>query len=141
MANLEHLKILKQGVEVWNKWRVIADEFDPEYPEIVMRGLVRMVPELTPLIGRARPWVDGGYYCKTQENRPLISPLPVDGAYLYGAISGFGIMAGMAGGELLATHVTGYQLPDFADAFHLKRYDNPSYQKMLERWDSISGQL
>jgi glycine/D-amino acid oxidase-like deaminating enzyme len=85
--------------------------------------------------------VDGGYYCKTQENRPLISPLPVDGAFLYGAISGFGIMAGMAGGELLAAHVTSDRLPDYADAFHLKRYEDPAYQQLLAAWDPTSGQL
>jgi len=31
MANEEHLKILKQGVEVWNKWR---EENPQEKPEL-----------------------------------------------------------------------------------------------------------
>ena len=31
--------------------------------------------------------IDGGYYCKTQENRPLVGPLPVAGAYMIGALS------------------------------------------------------
>ena len=29
MANEEHLKILKQGVEVWNKWRNANPEIKP----------------------------------------------------------------------------------------------------------------
>ena len=55
----------------------------------------------------ARPYIDGGYYIKTRENRPLIGPLPVEGAYVSGAYSGFGVMASCAGGELLARHVPG----------------------------------
>jgi glycine/D-amino acid oxidase-like deaminating enzyme len=116
-------------------------QFDPDFPEIVMRGLVRMVPGLKPYIGRVRPWVDGGYYCKTRENRPLISPLPVEGAYLFGAVSGYGIMASQAGGELIAAHITDSQLPTYAPAFLLSRYENPAYQQLLEKWDATSGQL
>ena len=88
-----------------------------------------------------QPYIDGGYYCKTEENRPLIGPLPVEGAYVYGAISGFGIMAGMAGGELLAAHVTGSQLPLYAPAFDISRYEDPIYQEHLAEMDSTSGQL
>jgi len=50
-----------------------------EYAEIVLRGMAGMVPGLSLYLGRAgKPFVDGGYYCKTQENRPLIGPLPVE---------------------------------------------------------------
>lgn len=115
--------------------------FDPDYPEIVLRGLVRMVPGVAPYIGRVRPWVDGGYYCKTRENRPLIGPLPVAGAYLLGALSGYGIMASQAGGELIAAHITGSELPGYAPAFLLDRYHDPAYQKLLAAWDATSGQL
>jgi sarcosine oxidase, subunit beta len=116
--------------------------FDPEYGEIVMRGMARMVPGLSAYLQTmGPPWVDGGYYCKTRENRPLIGPLPVDGAFVIGALSGFGIMASMAAGELLAKHVAGGELPDYAPAFLLSRYDDPSYQEMLANWDPTSGQL
>jgi glycine/D-amino acid oxidase-like deaminating enzyme len=81
-----------------------------------------------------RPWIDGGYYLKTQENRPLIGPLPVRGAYLVGALSGFGVMAACAAGELLAAHVTGAALPHYAPAFALSRYQDPAYQKLLQDW-------
>ena len=30
MANQEHLDILKQGVEVWNKWRKENDDIIPD---------------------------------------------------------------------------------------------------------------
>jgi glycine/D-amino acid oxidase-like deaminating enzyme len=115
--------------------------FDPTYPEVVLRGLATMIPGLRAYCERApRPVVDGGYYTKTRENRPLIGPLPVKGAYVIGALSGFGIMAGCAAGELLAAHLTGSPLPPYAPAFALERYDDPAYLSLLENWES-SGQL
>jgi glycine/D-amino acid oxidase-like deaminating enzyme len=87
-----------------------------------------------------KPYVDGGYYTKTRENRPLVGPLPLEGAYLSGAFSGFGLMAACAGGELLAAHLTGGTLPAYAPALALSRYDDPAYQKLLANW-SDSGQL
>lgn len=114
---------------------------DPYYPEIVLRGLATMIPGLATYFERApRPVVDGGYYTKTQENRPLIGPLPVEGAYVIGALSGFGLMAACAAGELLAAHVTGSDLPHYAPAFTLERYEDPAYQKLLQDWGD-SGQL
>jgi glycine/D-amino acid oxidase-like deaminating enzyme len=120
----------------------IPPKFPPEYAEIILRGLVNMVPGLNVYLDRMpQPYIDGGYYCKTKENRPLIGRLPVEGAYVYGAISGFGIMAGMAGGELLAAHVTGSQLPDYAPAFELSRYEDPVYRNILTEMEASSGQL
>jgi len=116
--------------------------FDQSYPEIVMRGLTRMVPSLSAYIERmGKPWVDGGYYCKTQENRPLIGPLPVPGSYIIGALSGYGIMASQAAAELLSLHITGADLPVYAPQFMLERYEDPAYQTLLEQWDATSGQL
>jgi hypothetical protein len=38
-----------------------------------------MIPAMTPYIGSgANGVLDGGYYCKTRENRPLIGRLPVE---------------------------------------------------------------
>ena len=120
-------------------WPPTFDEF---YPEIVLRGLTRMVPGLSAYINKmGRPMVDGGYYCKTRENRPLIGPLPVDGAFIIGALSGYGVMAGPAAGELLAAHVAGADLPDYAPQFRLERYDDPEYLELLSGWDATSGQL
>ena len=111
------------------------------YAEIVLRGMSTMVPALKTYAGRgARPYVDGGYYIKTRENRPLIGPLPVEGAYISGAFSGFGVMASCAGGELLARHITGGRLPDYAPAFLLSRYQDPAYRALLDTWGD-GGQL
>ena len=116
--------------------------FDPHYPEVLLRGLAWMIPGLSAYFGRGRQaYVDGGYYCKTRENRPLIGPLPIEGAYVIGALSGYGIMGSQAAGELLAAHVTGGLLPEYAPAFLLERYEDPAYRALLEEWDASSGQL
>ena len=116
--------------------------FDPDYPEILIRGLARMIPGLSAYFGHGdRAYADGGYYCKTRENRPLIGPLPVEGAYVIGGLSGYGIMSSQAAGELLATHITGGELPEYASAFLFSRYEDPTYQGLLEDWDVTSGQL
>ena len=71
--------------------------------------------------------VDGGDYAKTPENRPLVGPLPVAGAYVNAPCSGFGIMGACAGGELLAARAGGRVLPDYAAAFQPGRFDDPGY--------------
>jgi len=114
---------------------------DPRYPEIVLRGLAPMIPGLKLYLQRLpKAVVDGGYYTKTRENRPLIGKLPVEGAYIIGALSGFGVMAACGAGDLLASYITGKKLPDYASAFALERYEDPEYKKLLEDW-AESGQL
>ncbi len=111
------------------------------YSEITLRGMVTMVPGLQAYVDKGvRPYIDGGYYIKTKENRPLIGPTPVDGVYVSGAYSGFGIMASCAGGDLLARHVLGLELPAYAPAFMLSRYQDPAYCALLDRWGD-GGQL
>jgi glycine/D-amino acid oxidase-like deaminating enzyme len=115
--------------------------FDPAYPEIVLRGMARMIPALGTYLHRLpRCAVDGGYYTKTAENRLLAGPLPVDGAYVLGALSGFGLMAASAAAELVAAHITGTPLPAYAPAFRLDRYDDPGYRAQLAHWRE-TGQL
>lgn len=120
---------------------VFPFDWNPHYPEIALRGMSVMLPALRAYFGNMpRPFVDGGYYTKTEENRPLIGPTPVPGVYLCAGFSGFGIMAAAAAGELLAAHVTGDLLPSFSNAFLLSRYDDPDYQALLADWPD-SGQL
>ena len=115
--------------------------WDADLPEITLRGMAVLVPGLAAYFDpMPKPYVDGGYYTKTRENRPLIGPLPVPGSYICSAFSGFGIMASCAAGELLARHVTGAQLPGYAAAFQPDRYADPAYVKLLETWGD-SGQL
>jgi glycine/D-amino acid oxidase-like deaminating enzyme len=111
------------------------------YAEVALRGMSTMVPALAAYIGKgARPYVDGGYYIKTRENRPLIGPLPMEGVYISGAFSGFGIMASCAAGELIARHICERPLPDYAPAFALSRYEDPAYRGLLDNWGD-GGQL
>ena len=114
---------------------------DDQYPEIALRGLAAMLPRIEDYFGKMpRPHLDGGYYTRTPENFPLVGPLGVDGAYVLGAVSGYGIMSACAVGELLAAHLVGSGLPSYAKAFALSRYEDPEYQKKLETWGD-SGQL
>jgi glycine/D-amino acid oxidase-like deaminating enzyme len=127
-----------QTLEVEPVWPPPLKE---DYPEIALRGLAAMIPGFERYFDRPpRPFLDGGYYTKTRENRPLIGPLPVEGAWINGALSGFGIMASMAAGELLAKHILGEALPDYAPAFDLRRYLDPEYIKLLAEWKDF-GQL
>jgi len=120
---------------------VFPPPMDDQYPEVALRGLARMLPELSGYFERSlKPQLDGGYYTKTRENRPLIGPLPFSGAYVIGALSGFGLMTACAAGELLAAYIVGADLPSYAPAFSLDRYQDPEYQKLLANWPD-SGQL
>lgn len=114
---------------------------DGQYPEIALRGLAAMLPRMKEYFGRMpRPQLDGGFYTKTRENRPLVGSTRIDGSYVVGAVSGYGIMSACGVGELLAKHITGGELPGYASAFELSRYDDPEYQKKLVTWGH-NGQL
>lgn len=114
---------------------------DPLYPEVVMRGLTTMVPGLSVYLDRLpESSVDGGYYTKTRENRPLIGPCGPEGFHVVSGLSGFGVMASAGAGDLAARHIAGAALPEYADAFLLNRYEDPSYLALLEH-EADSGQL
>jgi glycine/D-amino acid oxidase-like deaminating enzyme len=116
-------------------------KMDEQYPEVALRGLAVMLPRMQEYFSRMpRPQLDGGYYTRTRENRPLVGPMGIDGAYVTGAVSGYGIMSACGVGHLLAAHVTGADLPSYAPAFALSRYNDPEYQKRLENWED-EGQL
>jgi glycine/D-amino acid oxidase-like deaminating enzyme len=116
-------------------------ELDSLYPEIALRGMAAMLPGLSAYFDRLpRPYLDGGYYTKTRENRLLSGPLPVRGGFVLGALSGFGLMAACGAAELLACTISGAELPSYAPAFSLARYDDPAYRQRLADWGP-SGQL
>ena len=120
---------------------VFPPEFDPAFSEIVIRGMTRMLPALGGYLDRLpRGFIDGGYYTKTQENRFLAGPLPVDGAYVLGALSGYGLMASNGAADLVADYIAERPLPSYAPAFRLDRYEDPTYQALLACWGE-SGQL
>jgi glycine/D-amino acid oxidase-like deaminating enzyme len=114
---------------------------DALYPEVVLRGLSTMVPGLAAYQDHLpQSVVDGGYYTKTRENRPLIGPAGPKGLHLVAGFSGFGVMVAAGAADLLARHVTGADLPEYSDAFLLDRYDDLGYMESITEGLS-SGQL
>ncbi len=110
-------------------------QMDEMLPEIVLRGLATMIPGLSAYFDQLpKPFIDGGYYTKTRENRLLASPMPVAGAYLLAGLSGYGLMASQAAAELLAAYIAGNKPPPYAPAFHLNRYENADYLRQIENW-------
>jgi len=144
--------------------RALEETLDHElYPEVVLRGLSTIIPDLavyydenhlnkwkkskkvtttsndhlTNTRSRTRSIVDGGYYTKTEENVPLIGPVPdhegrpIKGAFVCGALGGYGIMGSHAAGELVAMHLSRMgsspstmesHLPDYAKLMSPMRY-------------------
>jgi glycine/D-amino acid oxidase-like deaminating enzyme len=116
--------------------------FTASYAEAVVRGAASMIPAMAPYAGQtSSALVDGGYYCKTRENRPLVGPLPVAGAFVCGALSGYGVMAAHGAADLVAAHAMDARLPDYAPWFLPSRYDNADYLRMMEGWGALVGQL
>jgi glycine/D-amino acid oxidase-like deaminating enzyme len=130
-------------------WQYQPKEMNPAWPipidtlyaEIALRGLSSMLPGLRSYVDKLpRAVIDGGYYTCTPENRPLIGPLAVEGAFACGAFSGYGVMAACGAGEILAAHLTGSTLPPMSDAFSPARYDDPLYIEKVKTWGE-TGQL
>jgi glycine/D-amino acid oxidase-like deaminating enzyme len=108
----------------------------PLFAELVVRALSRAIPALGGYIGHdgsmaATVSCDGGYYTKAPDNLPLIGPVvgAPRGAYVCSGLSGYGMMASNAAGELLAQHVAGGPLPDaYADKFLPERWESEAYR-------------
>ncbi|MBX7223047.1 MAG: FAD-binding oxidoreductase [Blastocatellia bacterium] len=116
--------------------------FDKFYGEVLIRGLAHLIPAMKAYFGKGpEVWVDGGYYCKTPENRPLIGPTSIDGCYVIGALSGYGVMASQAAGELISLHLAGKELPKYAEMFYLSRYESKEYQNLISKLGQKAGQL
>lgn len=113
----------------------------PYFFDVALRGLIRIIPALEAYVHRPpRPSIDGGYYTKTRENRPLIGPIGPRGSFVMGAFSGYGIMAACGAAEILAAHISGAAPPAYAATFHPARYDDPAYRARLDAWID-TGQL
>jgi len=118
-------------------WPLPTDEL---FPEVVMKGLRTMIPGLSPYLkGLPEHDVDGGYYTKTKENRPLIGPCGPTGFHVVCGFSGFGVMVASGAGDLAARHIARADLPDYADDFLLSRYQRHEYTTMIDALES--GQL
>jgi len=108
-------------------------QMHPQYPEIVMRAATRLHPALGAYADDfpTRFSHYGGYYPMTRENWPLIGPLGVEGAYVSGALSGFGSMSACAAGALCAGWICDDELPGFARQLSLARYSDATLMASL----------
>lgn len=106
---------------------------DPNFPDVVLRAASRLTPALAGYLGRlprgARHY--GGYYTMTPENWPLIGPMRTPGAFMAGALSGYGTMAATATGALCAGWIMGSPQPSYAAGFTLARYDDAALMAEL----------
>lgn len=110
-----------------------AEPSDPQFPDTVLRGASRLHAGLAAYIGRlprgARHY--GGYYTMTEENLPLIGPMRTEGAFIAGALSGFGSMAATSTGALCAAWITGQPIPDYARLLSSARYTDAAFMRGL----------
>lgn len=101
-----------------------AEPADAQFPDTVLRAASRLNPRLAAYIGRlprgARHY--GGYYTMTEENWPLIGPMRTPGAFVAGALSGYGSMAACATGAICAAAICGRPVPAYARSFGLGRH-------------------
>ena len=106
------------------------------FSELLLRGLSPMVPRLGSYLAEdgsmvASVSVDGGYYTKTPDNLPLIGEVPgaPEGCFICAGLSGYGVMASNAAGELLAAQMaaTGEALPSYARPFRPERWSDQGY--------------
>lgn len=111
----------------------LDDPIDPQFPDIVLRGASRLHPKLATYVGRLPRNTHhyGGYYTMTEENWPLIGPMKTSGAFVAGALSGFGSMAACATGEICAAWVAGTDLPAYARSLSTERYTDPELMRQL----------
>lgn len=109
------------------------DPVDPQFPDSVLRAASRLHPKLSAYIGRlprgARHY--GGYYAQTEENWPLIGPMRTEGAFLAGALSGYGSMGACATGWLCAAWVAGKTVPEYARFLSLERHADAAFMTAL----------
>ncbi|MDH4117332.1 MAG: FAD-binding oxidoreductase [Acidimicrobiia bacterium] len=113
---------------------------DDMYAEVVIRGMATMVPSIAEYLDHMpQPFVDGGYYTKAPDNKPLIGAIGPGGSYVCGAISGYGVMAAAAAGELAAHCVLGTSAPIDPTPFEPARFDDPDYVATITGADA--GQL
>ncbi len=105
----------------------------PHFPDIVLRAASRLNLALGAYLGRlprgARHY--GGYYTMTPENWPLIGPTETPGAYIAGALSGFGTMAACATGATCAAWVADAERPGYAPALSPARYRDSALMAAL----------
>ncbi len=101
---------------------------------MVLRAASRLTPALRAYVGRLPRGAlhYGGYYTMTPENWPLIGAMRTPGAFMAGALSGFGTMAACATGACCAAWAAGADLPPYAHALSPGRYDDAALMAGLQ---------
>lgn len=114
------------------------DPTDPQFPDSVIRAASRLHPKLEAYIGRLPRSAHhyGGYYTMTAENWPLIGPMRTQGAFMAGALSGFGTMAACATGSICAAWAAGGEVPSYARSLSLSRYEDAALMSELSALSS-----
>lgn len=91
-------------------------------------ALYQAAAEMLPALGARMPdgaVADGADCLRTPDDRPLVGPLPVEGAWALGALSGYGLMGAHAAADLLAAHLLGHPLPGEAPSLSPARDAGP----------------
>lgn len=111
------------------------DPIDTQFPDSVLRAASRLHPKLGVYIGHLPRGAHhyGGYYAMTEENWPLIGPMKAEGAFIAGALSGYGSMGACATGSLCAAWVAGKAVPSYAASLSLARHQDAALMAQLER--------
>ncbi|GAB5366462.1 hypothetical protein AAMO2058_001145600 [Amorphochlora amoebiformis] len=95
--------------------RMVEDRLDPLYPQMVIKAMSSIIPELKQYID-SPPFID-----HTSDGRSIIGGLSgLEGYLLNTAFAGYGIMAAEGAGELCALQATGsssISLPSYAADF------------------------
>lgn len=109
------------------------EPIDSQFPDTVLRGASRLNPKLATYIGRLPRGTRhyGGYYTMTEENWPLIGPMKTPGAFVAGALSGFGSMAACATGAVCAAWVAGRPVPPYARSLTSERHGDAALMAEL----------
>ena len=110
-----------------------AEPIDPHFPDLVLRGGSRLHNGLAAYVGRLPRGMHhyGGYYTMTDENWPLIGPMQTPGAFVAGALSGFGSMAACATGRICAAWVNDSPRPAYAKSLSSDRYTDSTLMAEL----------
>ncbi|MCX2698586.1 NAD(P)/FAD-dependent oxidoreductase [Ochrobactrum chromiisoli] len=112
-----------------------AEPIDQHFPDILLRAASRLQPGLSNYVGHLprNSHHYGGYYTTTRENWPLIGPmLNTPGAFIAGALSGFGTMASCISGLICADQVAGAPTVEYASKLSPSRYQDKEIMTELE---------
>ena len=107
--------------------------YDPQFPEIVMRGAAAFIPALQRVCRVPANALLALRRLLHDDRRKLAVSWAdaTDGAFMVAALSGFGSMSACAAGKLCAAWVCNGELPDYAVALSTHRYQDENLMAEL----------